>query len=322
MQLWQAVGLHPVCTSILTGNPPSLLIRGTTMKRTIIYGFILLLSVFMMFENVCAYQAPPKNIDIVIQNKGDTIVYGDILINSKENVGMAHYETVNGRIMEAYPQLLSSQLASYHQGGWISYSLYYDYSNGSMAFLTQSDGYGGTQNFLVFAQGQNNQFSEAKIVLLDREGNIVRISEPFKTLNAKAVYFDCASGKISISTYRPDDPVLDVMESILFSLGVLWVMINLFIQLILAVRLGVRPIAAVMGFGLLLQSVMLVIVDTFFSGQILPTFLCFLLAAAAEAGCLFLIRMRCGKIKILMLSFSSYVFVYVLKLIFHVAAGV
>lgn len=181
----------------------------------------------------------PNALRIDACNVPTTVYCFDILI--PENLKGVHFGSVNPEFRKAHPELMASELSSYHENGYISYSMYFQNADSSMKPM---DSFARGDYYLLFGEGNFSMLQRFKIVAIDRGGNILQIS-PAVTLKPKYggfyVYVSYDYSKNTASPY-----FYNKMAG-LFFWDFIRILFSVAIETLLAIPFGIRPLRAVAG---------------------------------------------------------------------------
>lgn len=148
---------------------------------------VLLLNILTMFHPHIVYAngpMPASNLVVEVINFPDQAVYVDLLI--RMDLSDQHYVAFNESIGKTYGIKRESEIVSYHEDGYLSYSFHF--SNASCELALEKD------KINVFADDYDDfnyiydELRYFKVAILDSNGSIIAMSKEYKLREISDTY--------------------------------------------------------------------------------------------------------------------------------------
>lgn len=168
------------------------------MKRTVtILLTLLLLSVFLVLPVSANTAPPPPNFTVYLTNYPPEARYMDVLVQlSPEDA-----DYTDNRDNFPNDTWAGSQIFSYEEDGYVSYTFHY---RGAQRYIKINNH--DRVEFFANADEKLQRFQSIKIAVLDNEGYILQISEPFDpapslfmAVGQGYAYYDYEEDKVEVS---------------------------------------------------------------------------------------------------------------------------
>jgi len=215
---------------------------------------------FLLLLPVTAYAnspAPPSRLMVYVTGRPQNTRYADILIQLPTDD--ANYIVNSDAMFAQYPSLKDSEISTYEQDGYRSYTFHFLDANADM-MLSGTD-YTETSGFAAFAEEHYDsfieQYTKIKVVLLDENGNILDISPTIDISDQKqntfwgSITYDASEETVDISYYDSPYTVLSLLYFLIIPFGILiWILFRIIFsvgaEVLIAIPFKVKPLWKVM----------------------------------------------------------------------------